>query len=273
LFNDLQGSVLELRAAQGDNFSQYPKDVTLSWKGFDSNPAHIHHLKENAAIQGFPPGTIEVLESGNILEVLSKQPSASVDNIVSHKALCRAEDPKAVLEQVQRVLRPLGRFYYIEVTGRERGSLMRGIQTIATPFIKPFSEEFVLSNDAAQAIFESQGFASVTMEQWPSSGVDLHNPRAEIRQITYQLPPKESKTADSSSTLNLDPSKSSSGTIASRIESADSKQGQSGTVVGLKGFKPLIAGVAIKKRQQYSMETLSVNPLGYGMRRSVLTSG
>lgn len=100
------GTVLEIGAGVGANFGFLPEGCRLV--AVEPNLAMHPGLLERAALQGVD---IEVLS-----ECAERLPldDASVDDVVCSLVLCTVDDPDAVLAEIRRVLRPAGRFRFIE---------------------------------------------------------------------------------------------------------------------------------------------------------------
>ena len=118
LFSSLRGDVLELGAADGSNFAFLPPHLVYS--AIEPNAHHFASLADNAASAGYPAGTL-ALSNGDIVQTLHSLPDDSKDAVIACLALSRqphAEDCEAVLRHVHRVLKPGGRFYFIDYTAR-----------------------------------------------------------------------------------------------------------------------------------------------------------
>lgn len=109
----LEGEVLEIGAGTGHNLRWYPATVT---RLVLTEPDRHMRAKLEAkveALAGRPdgPAVVEVLDrSSDGLGVAD----ASLDAVVGTLVLCTVPDPEATLAEVRRVLRPGGRFVYLE---------------------------------------------------------------------------------------------------------------------------------------------------------------
>ncbi|MEX1048365.1 MAG: class I SAM-dependent methyltransferase [Akkermansiaceae bacterium] len=125
LFSGIRGRVVEIGPGTGINFPYFSRDIT--WTGLEPNP-HMHrYLHQAAEAHGI---AAEILTARAEAMPL---PDVSADAIVSTLVLCSVQDPDAVLREVRRVLRPGGRFYFIEHIAAPRGSLLRGVQRFVRP--------------------------------------------------------------------------------------------------------------------------------------------
>lgn len=110
LLADLTGDVVEIGAGTGANLPHYPdglRSLTLT----EPDP-HMRRRLALAVSQGVErPFTVEISDAAaTALPV----PDASRDAVVCTLVLCTVPDPRAVLREVVRVLRPGGRFVYLE---------------------------------------------------------------------------------------------------------------------------------------------------------------
>lgn len=109
----LEGEVLEIGSGTGHNLRWYPPAVT---RLVLTEPDPYMRAKLEAKVEaaaGHPdgPALVEVLDrSSEALDL----PDASVDAVVGTLVLCTVPDPEATLAEVRRVLRPGGRFAYLE---------------------------------------------------------------------------------------------------------------------------------------------------------------
>lgn len=108
LLQDLRGEVLEVGAGTGVNLPHYPEAVTRlvlcepDW--------HMRRRLHAACVySGLPK--VEVSDAS--LEALPMAP-ASFDAVVSSLVLCSVPDLHAALVEIFRVLRPGGRFVFLE---------------------------------------------------------------------------------------------------------------------------------------------------------------
>jgi SAM-dependent methyltransferase len=156
LFADLAGSVLELGPGTGANFTHLPDGVE-HWTGIEPNP-HMHaQLRAAGARRGMAAEFRQV--TAGAMDV----PDASVDVVLSTLVLCSVPDPQAVVRDIHRVLRPGGRFVFIEHVAAPRGTGLRRLQRTARPFWRYFADGCCPDRELADVI-RSGGFASVDME-------------------------------------------------------------------------------------------------------------
>jgi ubiquinone/menaquinone biosynthesis C-methylase UbiE len=110
LLSPLSGSVLEIGAGTGANLPYYPP--SLERLVVTENDEHmLRHLRPAAEGERRRLGSVEVkAASADNLPFADE----SFDAVVSTLVLCTVPDPKRALAEVRRVLRPGGRFVFLE---------------------------------------------------------------------------------------------------------------------------------------------------------------
>jgi SAM-dependent methyltransferase len=125
LFEGIRGRVIEIGPGTGGNFRYLPRGI--EWAGLEPNPAMHRYLRRAARGAGI---AVDVLAAaGEAMPV----PDGSADAVVSTLVLCSVADPDRVLREVRRVLRPGGRFYFIEHVAAPHGSMLRKLQRLVRP--------------------------------------------------------------------------------------------------------------------------------------------
>jgi SAM-dependent methyltransferase len=88
----------------------------------------------------------------------------SVDAVISSLVLCSVRDPEAALREVRRVLRPGGRFVFVEHVAAPHGSGLHLAQRALSPVWRAFSDDCHPDRDTGRVI-EAAGFADVDLRQ------------------------------------------------------------------------------------------------------------
>ncbi|WP_430968284.1 class I SAM-dependent methyltransferase [Spongiimicrobium sp. 2-473A-2-J] len=91
--------------------------------------------------------------------------SNSVEAVISTLTLCTIADNKKALNEIKRILKPGGKFFFLEHVGAKKGSLLRGIQKLVHRPWFWFFEGCHTHKDIAQGIGEA-GFSEVHMEDF-----------------------------------------------------------------------------------------------------------
>jgi len=120
---DVGGNVLEIGAGSGANLVYYPQNTSLVT--LDLNEHFRSYLEGNLAVHKHV--TLESYVVGNAEDMKDLIDDESCSCVVSSLTLCCADQLK-VLNEVQRVLKPGGRFYFIEHIIEEPGTWTRWFQ-------------------------------------------------------------------------------------------------------------------------------------------------
>lgn len=132
LLTPLRGDVLEIGPGSGVNFEYFAPDTR--WMGIEPNPYMTPYLQESAAKQG---RTID-LRAG-YTEALPVE-SESMDAVVSTLVLCSVKDMQRSLAEIRRVLKPGGKYVFIEHVAAPTGSGLRWRQNTIRPLWSFFAD-------------------------------------------------------------------------------------------------------------------------------------
>jgi SAM-dependent methyltransferase len=162
VFARLPPEVVELGPGVGANFRYFPAGTRLI--AIEPNPAMHARLRAGAARH-----KIELELHGVAGEQLDL-PDASADMVVSSLVLCTVRDPAAVLAEIQRLLRPGGRYAFVEHVGAKDRPVLRRVQRmVRRPWAWAF-EGCSCERDLSSLIANA-GFSSVDMEEY-----HIHSP-------------------------------------------------------------------------------------------------
>lgn len=157
LLSELEGDLLELGPGSGSNLTYFAPGV--HWVGVEPNP-HMHpYLHQAAARLGM---TVD-LRTG-VAEALPAR-DQSMDAVVSTLVLCSVHDPAQVLTEVRRILRPGGRFVFLEHVAAPAESGLRRLQNGVRPLWQLFGDGCHPNRETGAAI-QGAGFAHVHLEQF-----------------------------------------------------------------------------------------------------------
>jgi SAM-dependent methyltransferase len=149
LLKDIDGNVVELGPGTGPNFAYFPDSVR--WTGVEPNP----HLAVT-------------LRGPERLVVASTVPIAnsSADAVVCTLVLCSVSDPVAELREVVRILKPGGRFYFLEHIAADckRRPGMRRTQRVLQPLWRFAAGNCHPCRDTLEFIRGTAGFADLEYE-------------------------------------------------------------------------------------------------------------
>jgi SAM-dependent methyltransferase len=152
LLGDLAGTVLEIGPGTGVNLAYLPDGVY--WIGLEPNPYFHPHLRRALSLRGL---------SGDVLLGQAEAiplPEGSVEAVVATLVLCSVEDPRRALAEILRVLKPGGRFVFLEHVAAPRGSGPRWAQDLLCP-LWAFLGDGCHPNRETLALIREAGFARV----------------------------------------------------------------------------------------------------------------
>jgi len=157
LFAGLQGEVLEIGPGTGVNLPYYLPEI--HWIGVEPNPFMHDYLRKEAQKRGLSidlrRGTAEQLEVAD----------NSMDAVVSTLVLCSVPNLSGTLEEILRVLKPGGRFLFIEHVAAPRGTWLRRLQQGVCPIWKVLADGCHPDRETGTTL-EHAGFARVQYEQF-----------------------------------------------------------------------------------------------------------
>ena len=125
LFGGLSGEVVEIGPGSGVNLAYLPREVR--WTGVEPNP-FFHPYVQKEADRLDRPVRLKI----GLAEDLGLK-DASVDAVVGTLVLCSVDRVEVVLEEVLRVLKPGGRFYFLEHVAAPEGSWLGWLQRAVRP--------------------------------------------------------------------------------------------------------------------------------------------
>lgn len=125
LLAGVTGDVLEIGPGPGSNLELFSKDVR--WTGLEPNVFMHEPIRRQAAALGRSASILDGGADGIPL------PDESMDAVVGTLVLCSVDDPDWMLSEVWRVLRPGGRFVFMEHVAAPRGTPVRRLQELLTP--------------------------------------------------------------------------------------------------------------------------------------------
>jgi ubiquinone/menaquinone biosynthesis C-methylase UbiE len=125
LLSELNGDILEIGPGTGVNLRYYGSGIR--WIGVEPNPFMHPHLRQEAMRVGLKidlrSGKAERLDIGD----------ESMDAVVGTLVLCSVEDVRGTLREIQRVLRPGGRFVFLEHVAAPPKTWLRRLQRLVRP--------------------------------------------------------------------------------------------------------------------------------------------
>ncbi len=126
LVADASGRTLEIGAGSGLNLPHYTRAVTELVVS-EPSPHMRTHLRTLLDSEPPPVGTFELVDSG--AEELPFE-DASFDTVVGTYVFCSIPDPERAIATIARVLKPGGRYLYLEHVHAGEGTLLGRFQDL-----------------------------------------------------------------------------------------------------------------------------------------------
>jgi len=161
VFRDLPSTVVELGPGVGANLRHLAPGTRLI--AVEPNPAMHARLRKRAA-----RAQVELELHTTVAEGIDL-PDESVDTVISSLVLCTVTDPAAVVEEVHRILRPGGRYAFLEHVAAPQHSALRRLQRSVRRPWGWFFEGCSVERDL-RAVIEDAGFAETVIEDYRLSG-------------------------------------------------------------------------------------------------------
>lgn len=160
LLTQATGDVLEIGAGDGGNLTLYPPEIRLTL--LEPNPYLRGYLEQACAAHR--RGCAVVDGVGEALPF----PDASFDTVVTTHVLCSVHDQARVLGEVRRVLRPGGRFLFMEHVAAHPGTRTYRLQRTINPLWKTVGDGCHLTRDTGATI-RAAGFDRVEISAFEGS--------------------------------------------------------------------------------------------------------
>jgi ubiquinone/menaquinone biosynthesis C-methylase UbiE len=157
LLGTLTGDVLEIGPGAGANLPHFA--LGIRWVGVEPNPYMVKYLRKTA----LGLGRVIDLRLGRAESLEFRD--GSFDAVVSTLVLCSVRDQAKALDEIKRVLRPGGRFVFIEHVAAPEGSPTRRRQEWIRPLWKAIGDGCHPDRETWRAI-EAAGFEHVKIEHF-----------------------------------------------------------------------------------------------------------
>jgi len=157
LLAPLSGTVLEIGPGTGANFPYYAHGIR--WIGIEPNPFMREYLEQAAHKAGIEAD----LRSGfaDSLDLAD----GSVDAVVGTLVFCSVDDVAAALREIRRVLKPGGRFVFLEHVAAASETSTRRWQDRLARFWGIFADGCQPNRETWRAI-EAAGFRELQLEHF-----------------------------------------------------------------------------------------------------------
>lgn len=157
LLSNLSGTLVEIGSGTGPNLRYLPPEVLVV--GVEPNSfMHPHFLRESEAWSGrsyLVRGSAEALPF----------PDESVETVLSTLVLCSVGGLDGALREIHRILKPGGRFIFLEHVGAPAGSWLRRFQRWVKPVWSAVGDGCEPDRDTDQSLLRA-GFREVRLERF-----------------------------------------------------------------------------------------------------------
>lgn len=157
LFANLPDRVVEIGPGTGANLAYLPSGCRFI--GIEPNPFMHDLLKQRGLELGvdteFRLAMAEKLEFDD----------DSIEAVIGTLVLCSVAEPAQLLAEIRRILKPGGKFFFIEHVAAPEKSWLRFLQRVLRPIWKFVGDGCHPDRDTAQTI-EAAGFTSLEIEEF-----------------------------------------------------------------------------------------------------------
>ncbi|YAG14651.1 Methyltransferase type 11 domain-containing protein [Nostoc sp. DSM 114161] len=157
LFANLQGKVLEISPRDGSNLRYYPSNIDLI--GMEPDIEMHSYLRKQAKELGL---NMDIrFGNGEWLDVEDN----SIDTVVTTLLLCSVPNINYTLQAILRILKPGGRFLFIEHIAAPQGTFLRKVQNTISPVWKTLADNCYPNREIDIAL-EKAGFSSINYDRF-----------------------------------------------------------------------------------------------------------
>jgi len=168
LFHGVDGRIVEIGPGTGVNFQYLPTGIT--WIGIEPNEAFFDGLAEQAKEKQI---NAQVFKSDASRIPLDDN---SADIVLSTLVLCSVSDPVKVLSEIKRILKPGGKFIFLEHVAAQKHTNLRRAQNLFNP-LNRIAADGCNCNRETWNYFQVGGFSELKISPMRMKGVfRLHSP-------------------------------------------------------------------------------------------------
>jgi SAM-dependent methyltransferase len=182
LFGRLHGDILKLGPGTGPNIRYYAADV--HWIGVEPNVFMHPYLVHAVRALGRPMENYRIVQ-GEPQGIRLPAEDASMDGVVGTLVLCSLPRPEAALQEILRILKPGGRFVFIEHVAAPQGTGLRTWQDLIQPLWTLLADG-CHPNRETWAMLDRAKFANLEIEHflYPDAGPEAPHIAGEATKST-----------------------------------------------------------------------------------------
>lgn len=156
------GHIMEIGSGSGGSFDYYPQNITVKLTAVEPN----RHMRKKLDHRLLKYPHIKLIKYViNKAEDMKDIPSNSIGCLVSTIVLCSVDDQEQVFREIKRVLKPGGKYYFMEHVGDKDGTTLKCFQDHLNAIWGKFFNGCHLNRDTATMI-KKASFKSVHVEEF-----------------------------------------------------------------------------------------------------------
>ena len=157
LLGNLTGTLVEIGSGTGTNFRYFPPDLRVV--GVEPNPFMHSYFREEARVAN----RLADLVRGSADALPFKDDT--VDAVLSTLVLCSVGELQKVLKEVLRVLKPGGRFLFVEHVAAPEGTRLRRVQRWVRPVWSRIGDGCQPDRETGESLMAA-GFSEVKLDRF-----------------------------------------------------------------------------------------------------------
>lgn len=167
LFENISGNIAEIGPGTGINFNYMPSGT--NWIGIEPNTAFTEYLLTQAKKKGINAKLLV----GSALEL--PLDDNSMDFVIGTLVFCSVEKIEKSLSEIIRVLKPGGKYIFIEHVAAPKNTPLRFIQNMINP-INHFFADGCNCNRETWTFIKNCGFSEIVINEHKIKSLKIHSP-------------------------------------------------------------------------------------------------
>ncbi|XP_006302462.2 methyltransferase-like protein 7B [Capsella rubella] len=145
--------VLEIGIGAGPNIKYYNSLPNVSILGVDPNPKMESYARKAAIEAGLKSEDFKFIHG--VAECIPLE-DASVDAVVTSLVMCSVTDVTQTLNEIKRILKPGGRYLFVEHVAAEDGSFLRMVQNVLDPVQQVVADGCHLTRPTGESLLKAE---------------------------------------------------------------------------------------------------------------------